>query len=402
VGAPTIPISNWPAVWAIFASGLAASAYMTKVPPALPLLRGELGLTLVQGSFVATTFNVVGMITGMLAGVVCDRFGYKRLAVAGLAILAGGGALGAIAESFELLLASRFLEGAGFILCVISAPTLITAATANVRDRVRALSLWSAYMPTGGSLALLAAPALISVAGWRGLWAVLALAAAAGALLFARVVPASPPSGGRSLRLVAESMAQKGNIAMALLFAFYVAQWTSILTWLPTFLVERGLSTAAAAIAAAMMVVANIPGNLAAGVFLSRGVPRGRLIVAASAVAAACEIGMFSDALPGGVRYGLVLAFSMVAGLIPGSVFSGLPVHAPTPQHIATGNGMALQTSNIGQFLGPLAIAWAASRFGGWDASLWVLLFFAVGAAACGLAIGRIENRMGARTRIHA
>jgi MFS transporter, DHA1 family, inner membrane transport protein len=400
VAAPGVSVSNWPAIWAIFVSGLAASAYMTKVPPALPLLREELGLTLVQGSFVATTFNIVGMFTGMLAGVVCDRFGYKRLVLAGMGILAGGGALGAVSQNFELLLLSRCLEGAGFILCVVSAPTLLTAVTANVRDRVRALSLWSAYMPTGGSLALLAAPAVIALGGWRGLWTVLALCAAAGALLFARVVPATPPSGVRSLRLVAESLAQRGNIAMALLFAFYVAQWTSVLTWLPTFLVERGLSTATAAIAAAMMVVANIPGTLAAGALLSRGVSRGRLIVAASLLTAACEVGMFAEALPASARYGLVIAFSMAGGLIPASVFSGLPVHAPSAQHIATGNGMALQTSNLGQFLGPFAIAWAASRFGGWDASLWVLLMFAAGAAACGLAIGRIESRMAAGARI--
>ena len=41
------------------------------------------------------------------------------------------------------------------------------------------------------------------------------------------------------MRLVAESLAQPGNLAMAALFAFYVAQWTSIMVWLPTFLVDE-------------------------------------------------------------------------------------------------------------------------------------------------------------------
>jgi hypothetical protein len=156
------------------------------------------------------------------------------------------------------------------------------------------------------------------------------------------------------------------------------------------------VTTGAAAAATAMMVVANIPGNLAAGMLLARGVPRGGLVMASAAVAALCEMGMLAEALPGGLRYALVLAFSMVAGLMPGAIFAGLPVHAPTPQHIATGNGMALQTSQIGQFLGPLAIAWAATHFGGWGASRWVLLAFAAGAAGCGYALARIERRMGA------
>jgi MFS family permease len=76
-------------------------------------------------------------------------------------------------------------------------------------------------------------------------------------------------------------------------------------------------------------------------------------------------------------------------------VFSGLPVHARTPQHIGTGNGIVMQASQIGQFLAPLVLAGIATGFG-WHANLWALLLFAAGAALCGIAIGRIENRISA------
>jgi cyanate permease len=165
------------------------------------------------------------------------------------------------------------------------------------------------------------------------------------------------------------------------------------MVWLPTFLTEHGASTAMAATATAVMVLANIPGNLAAGWLLSRGFARSRLVLVACAIAALCEIGMLSTALPGGLRFALVLVFSLGAGLIPASVFAGLPVHAPTPQHIATGNGIVLQFSNVGQFFGPLAIAWIASRFGAWEATLWALLAFAAIGAACGAAIGVMEKQ---------
>ena len=116
-------------------------------------------------------------------------------------------------------------------------------------------------------------------------------------------------------------------------------------------------------------------------------------IFGASAVAALCELAMFASPLPGGLRFALVLVFSLCAGVIPASIFAGLPVHARSPQHIATGNGMVLQFSNLGQFFGPLLVAWLASRFGGWQASLWALLAFAAGGAACGAALGIIEKR---------
>jgi MFS family permease len=388
-------LSNWPAIWAIFAGGLVAGAYMTKVAPALPGLRGELGLTLVESGFIATTFNVMGMLVGMLAGVLCDRFGHKRLALAGLLTLVLGGLLGAVAWGFGSLLFGRFVEGVGFILFAVSAVALRSAAAATPRDRAKALGLWSAYMPTGGAIALLAAPWLIATWGWRGLWAALALLALIGALALARLVPVSQYGQVSSMRLVIESLARPGNLVMAALFALYVAQWTSIMIWLPTFLIdEHRLATGAAALATALYVLINAPGNLAGGWLLARGVRRGTLIIGGAALAALCEIGMFAEALPAAARYAMVLAFSFCAGVIPASVFSGLPLHARTPQHIGTGNGIVMQASQLGQFLGPLALAWIATRFGGWDASLWVLLAFAAGAALCGAVIGAIETRI--------
>lgn len=391
--APRAP-SPWRGIWAVFCGGLVAGAYMTKVPPVLPALRAELDLSLVEATFIVTTFNVLGMLVGVLAGVISDRYGRRRLALTGLALLAAGGAIGAAAHDFAPLLVSRFVEGVGFILFAVPAPALMSALSRDARERAKALSLWSAYMPTGGTLALLAAPLFVAVANWRVLWLALAAAALLAALLLARSVPAAPPARVASLRLVRESLARPGNLVMSLLFACYVAQWTSIMVWLPTFLAERGATTTLGASATALMVLVNAPGNLAGGSLLARGVPRGRLVIAASLIAALCEIGMLAPVLPGALRYSLVLAFSACAGVIPASIFAGLPLHAPSPQHIATGNGMVLQFSNLGQFFGPLVIAWIASRLGGWEASLWAMLAFAVAGAACGAALSAIEHKM--------
>ena len=388
-------MSNWPAIWAIFCGGLVAGAYMTKVAPAIPGLREELGLTLVESGFIATTFNLIGMLVGMVAGVLCDRFGHKRLAILGLLTLFLGGLLGAYAWDFATLLLSRFIEGVGFILFTVSAVALMNASTATARERAKALGLWSSYMPTGGAIALFAAPWLIAASGWRGLWIAIAVVALASAVALWRVVPVSHYGQVSSLRLVAESLASPGNLVMAALFAFYVAQWTSIMVWLPTFLIdEHRLTAGAAALATALFVLVNAPGNLAGGWLLARGVPRGTLVVAGATLAALCEIGMFSETLPPALRYSLMLAFTFFAGVIPASVFSGIPVHARTPQHIGTGNGIVMQASQIGQFLGPLALALIATRFGGWEASLWALLAFAAGTVACGIAIGMIETRI--------
>jgi cyanate permease len=168
--------------------------------------------------------------------------------------------------------------------------------------------------------------------------------------------------------------------------------------WLPTFVIdERGASPALAALLTALMVTANAPGNLAGGWLLAHGVRRGPLIAGASAVMAACDVGMLGPYLPDGTRFLLCLTFSACAGVIPAAIFSGLALHARSPQHIATANGLVMQASQAGQFIGPIALAWLASRYGGWGATLWAMLAFAAGGALCGLAVARIERDKMAR-----
>jgi MFS transporter, CP family, cyanate transporter len=97
-----------------------------------------------------------------------------------------------------------------------------------------------------------------------------------------------------------------------------------------------------------------------------------------------------------------VLAFSTLGGMIPGVVFSATPVHAKSPQHIGTTNGMLMQASHIGQFSIPILVAWVASRFGGWSASLGTMLVLAGAGVLAGMAVGRFERRLPSRTQAEA
>ncbi len=386
--------TRWPAVWAVFAGGLICGAYIGKVPPALPAQRLELGLTLVESGFIATTFNVIGLLVGMFVGVLCDRFGHKRLGLAGLAVMCLAGLLGALAWDFPSLLASRFLEGVGFILFTVAGSALMAASAADDRDRTKVMGVWSSYMPSGGSLAILVAPLLLAAWGWRGLWVAWAVMAALALVLVARYAPTPRYGSVSSMKLALESLRQPGSVALALLFAFYVAQWTSVMIWLPTFLVdERGATPAAASFLTALMVLVNIPGNIGGGWLIAHGVRRGRLILAAAAIMVFTDIAMLSNVLPDALRFLAVLVFSCGAGAIPSAIFSGVVVHAKTPQHVGTTNGMVMQTSQAGQFFGPILLAWLASHFGGWGASLWAMLAFAGCCALCGYAVLRIEVR---------
>ena len=251
-------------------------------------------------------------------------------------------------------------------------------------------------MPTGGALALLAAPLALATFGWRSLWLGVAVYTALVAVLLARVVPAPRFGGGiGSLRLVAESVIRPGSMALCVVFFCYVGQWSSLMIWLPTFLVdERSMTPAAASLVTALYVAINVPGNLAGGWVLKHGMARWLVITLASAAMALTAAGALSAGLPDALRLASVLTFSLLGGLIPAAVLAGGPVHARSPQHIGTTQGMIMQGAQLGQFFGPLFVALAAQGAGGWSASLGVVLSFAALAGIAGLVVGRFELQL--------
>ena len=68
-----------------------------------------------------------------------------------------------------MLIATRVLEGFGFLCIILSAPRLFRLVTAP-SDNQTAFALWGCYMPVGAAIMMLMGPALIQSFGWRGLW----------------------------------------------------------------------------------------------------------------------------------------------------------------------------------------------------------------------------------------
>jgi predicted MFS family arabinose efflux permease len=387
--------TDWRAVWVIFAAGLAAGACMSKVPPALPAMRADLGLGIVESGFVHTVMYGIGAAAGVFGGAAADRYGQKRFALLGLAFMTIGGLAGAWSNRYETILASRFLEGMGFILLVVAAAPLLVGAT-QPRDRPSAFSIWSCYMPTGGTLILLVAPLALATLGWRSLWIGLALYTGVCAVLMAKWVP-KPPFGGEigSLRLLRESLTRPAILLLCVAFICYVGQWTSVMTWLPTFMVgERGASEAAASLITAAFVAVNIPGNLLGGLLLKRRMPRSLVMALGAAAMGLSSIALLGSWITDGLRFAALLAFSLLGGVVPACVFSGAPVHAKSPQHAGTANGMIMQASHLSQFVVPIAVAWVATRMGGWSATLGVMLLLSFAGVLAGLGVARYERRL--------
>jgi CP family cyanate transporter-like MFS transporter len=385
-------------------AGISAALHVGKLPPALPVLREALGVSLVQAGFLLSLVQFAGMALGLLMGAAADAFGPRRTMVLGLVILSVAGALGGLATSAEALLLLRALEGLGFLLASLPGPSLIRRLVDPARLSGR-LGLWGAYMPIGTGSALLLGPAVIALGGWQGWWWLTAAASLAMAAWLWLALPAHcdarlAPTGGGSNRIM-RTLSAAGPWLAATTFATYSAQWLAVIGFLPTIYAQAGLPAAWAAVATALAATINLTGNVAAGRLLQRGVPAPLLVqcgLGAMALGAVLAFAPWthSTTLDATLaRYAGVLLFSAVGGLVPGTLFSVGVRLAPDEGTVSSTVGWMQQWSAIGQFMGPPLAAWLAARSGGWESTWQVTAAFAVAGMLLAACIGRQLRRQG-------
>ena len=366
----------------VIAAGVCAALHVGKLPPAITALQAALGLSLVQAGFLLSLVQLAGMSLGVAFGVLADGLGLRRSLLLGLFILTLASAVGGLADGATMLMLLRAAEGFGFLLVVLPAPGLVRLLVPPAR-LARAMGLWGAYMPLGTATALLLGPMLIEWLGWRAWWWALALLTAAMAAVVLRTVP-DPATGPRPAtplpwtQPLRHTLAAPGPWLLALTFACYSGQWLAVVGFLPTIYREAGFAAALTGVLTAAAAAANMVGNIGSGRLLHRGVSPQRLLAIGFVTMALGSALAFADlGLPAWLRYAAVLAFSAVGGLIPGTLFALVVRAAPGEHTLSSTVGWIQQWSAFGQFAGPPAVAWLASRIGGWQFT-WV----ATGASA--------------------
>ena len=363
------------AAWLVFAAGVCAALHVGKLPPAIATLREALGMSLVEAGFLLSLVQAAGMAAGIAFGVLADALGLRRSMLIGLALLAAASMLGAAASGVPALLALRAVEGFGFLMVVLPAPGLIRRLVAPERLSVM-LGLWGTYMPLGAALALLIGPLCIAAFGWRVWW--LALGALSGLMALAlwrgvaeRPAPAAAQAQAQGvLARMQRTLASLGPWLVAASFALYSSQWLAVIGFLPVIYAAAGVGATATGVLTALAAAVNMIGNLGAGRLLQRGVRPPRLLatgfVAMALAAAAAFSGASGEGLPPLLRYAAVLAFSMLGGMIPATLFALAMRVAPGEDTVSTTVGWMQQCSALGQFAGPPIVAWLAARAGGW------------------------------------
>jgi len=372
--------SPWFVLAVVLLTGLAASLTQFKVPPVMPLIMEAINESGTRAGLLMSIFALTGLFLAVPAGFILQRLGQRAAGLIALFCLIAGGTIGAFSRGLEMLLASRFIEGAGMSFMSVVAPAIIALWFAPER-RGKAMGVWSVWVPLGSTVMFLLAPLLAGGWGWEGVWWFgVCYSVAMGIFFHLSIRPdprpsvqgnTSPAAEGLKGKALAGVLRNRDLWLISLVFCCFNFVYVGFITWAPTFLHQVRHAT----IARASLLV-----SVTSALTMVAGPTAGWISDRVGSRKVICTVPLFLMAvlfpLSPGVTEGLFLALAagigFAAGFVPTGVFSA-GVEVVGDERAA---GMAMAVIQIGQnsgmLLGPLVFGWAVQS-GNWQTAFWIL-----------------------------
>ena len=350
-------------LWIILAGYLAA-IHIGKLSVVLPILQKELYLTLTQAGLSISIVQGAGMLFALAIGAFSEKLGLKRCLIGGLTILGTSSIAGVWIDNIAMLYFFRFTEGIGFLTISLCAPAILKRISQPETISFK-MGLWSSYMGLGVSIAVFTIPFILEFLRWQQIWGILGLLCFVSALLIqlflnldttSSTVQTSVSSTQSSLsQIIGTTLTHPPIICLALVFACYASQWTSVTSFLPSLYVENGLSLKMTGLLVSLVVVANLGGTFGAGMLLQKGWTTQMLLTIGFVGMFVTSILTFTTNswLPFEIQFLNAVLFSMIGGVIPTTIFSMTLHYAPFASAAAASMGLVIQCSALVQFFVP-------------------------------------------------
>jgi EmrB/QacA subfamily drug resistance transporter len=136
------------------------------VTTALPSIRAHLHATLAGLQWTVNAYTLTFAVLLLTGATLGERFGRRRMFVAGLGLFTLGSAAAALAPSIGLLIAARAVQGVGAAILVPLTLTLLSAAVTPER-RGLALGAWGAVGGLAIAIGPLVGGAVVEGASWQ-------------------------------------------------------------------------------------------------------------------------------------------------------------------------------------------------------------------------------------------
>ena len=301
-----------------------------------PILVDALSIDYTAVGTLIGLYLLPGVFISLPGGLLGERFGAKRVVVAGLALMVGGGAIMGMSAWFPAVATGRLLSGTGAVLMNVLLTKMVADWFAG-REIATAMALLVTSWPVGIALGLLG---FVPLAKWLGWPAVMELAAfvclpclVAIMALYRDPLGVAAAQPRFDLKLSAREWALIS--AAGLVWATYNVGYILLVSFLPGHLANRGYGLTQANALVSWLgwgLIVFVP----VGGYLADKLGRPNLVMASGFIVAGAAALLVAGETPA------LTAFAVVAiaiGLPAGPIMT-LPAEAVRPQNRATGMGI--------------------------------------------------------------
>ena len=142
--------------------------------PAIPEMVRSLATDLPRGQLIVGAF-MLGMASGQIpAGLFSDRLGRLPVLYAGLSLFAVAATVAALAQSIEIMLAARFVQGVGGASAIVLSRAMVRDISSG-KDAARLMSLMTMIFTVAPVVAPTIGALMVAQWGWRAPFAAIAI-----------------------------------------------------------------------------------------------------------------------------------------------------------------------------------------------------------------------------------
>lgn len=241
--------SRWVMLAVLTTARLAMGFQFQSVGSASPFLVADLDIDYASVGFLIGLYLLPGVVLALPGGFIGQRFGDKRVVVAGLVLMFIGGILAGASDSYGMVSTGRFISGVGAVLLNVLLMKMTTDWFAD-REIILAIAILLNAWPIGIGIALVTLGPLGEASSWSAVFYATAAFAVVGLLLVAALYR-SPDSkkvtGSDGVKVFSLSSREFGLVSLAgVVWALYNVAYAIMLGFAPTFLISRGESVAEA------------------------------------------------------------------------------------------------------------------------------------------------------------
>ncbi|MCC4595804.1 MFS transporter [Xanthomonas campestris pv. phormiicola] len=157
-------------MWLVAGGMFMAVLDATIVNVALPALRADLAATVGGLAWIVDAYTLSMAALILAGGVLADRWGGKRVYLAGLALFVLASALCAGASTVAWLVAARLVQGIGAALFLPASLAVVRATFDEAGERASAIATWAGIASVAAALGPVGGGLLVGSFGWRSVF----------------------------------------------------------------------------------------------------------------------------------------------------------------------------------------------------------------------------------------